>query len=43
MSGSSVSVFTMKTCIPSPAWEGGPFADAMAKARALTLQFSEVV
>lgn len=19
----------MKTCLPSPAWEGGPFADAM--------------
>lgn len=22
----------MKTCVPSPAWEGGPFADAMDRA-----------
>lgn len=22
----------MKTCVPSPSWEGGPFADAMDRA-----------
>ena len=30
--GSFLVEFTMKTCVPSPAWEGGPFADAMERA-----------
>jgi hypothetical protein len=24
--------FTMKTCLPSPSWDGGPFADAIDRA-----------
>jgi hypothetical protein len=30
--GRSVGAFNMKTCVHSPAWEGGPFADAMERA-----------
>lgn len=32
MSNSSETVFTMKTLTASPAWDGGPFADAIDRA-----------
>jgi hypothetical protein len=32
MPDAHTQAFTMKTCTPSPAWDCGPFADAMDRA-----------
>jgi hypothetical protein len=32
VSGGSVTELLMKTCTPSPAWDGSPFADAFDRA-----------